>query len=157
VHAPDFHGRGRRSPSGRTAPITLADEVALIAPVLTSGRPVHLVGHSIGGAVALKAATLYPNAVVRVVVYEPVLYRWQLDDDAESDACRAVLDVARRIRACLERGSAYRAAAIFLEYWSGRGAWEAAPPAARDVLAGRCGLCWDTSTRCSPIGYHRSI
>lgn len=105
--------------------------------MLTSGRPVHLVGHSIGGAVALKAATLYPNVVVSVVVYEPVLFRWQLDEDAESDASRAVLDVARRMRACLERGNPYRAAAIFLEYWSGRGAWEAVPPSARDVLAGR--------------------
>lgn len=137
VHAPDFHGHGRRRPWDRAAPITLADEVALIAPVLESGRPVHLVGHSIGGAVALKAATLYPNAVVSVVVYEPVLFRWQLDDDAESDASRAVLDVVRRMRACLDRGNAYRAAAIFLEYWSGRGAWEVVPASARDVLAGR--------------------
>lgn len=137
VHAPDFHGHGRRHPWDRAAPITLADEVALIAPLLTSGRRVHLVGHSFGAAVALKAATLYPGAVASVVVYEPVLFRWQLDDDAESDASRAVLHVARRMRACLERGNAYRAAAMFLEYWSGRGAWEAVPPAARDVLAGR--------------------
>src|SRR5512144_3434751 len=60
--AVDLYGSGRspRWPDDR--PLSLADEVALLEPVLAAaGDGFHLVGHSYGGAVALTAALAEPG------------------------------------------------------------------------------------------------
>jgi pimeloyl-ACP methyl ester carboxylesterase len=62
VVAVDSWGSGRTAewPSDRV--IRLADEVELLQPLLDSASgPLHLVGHSYGAAVALKAALLHPG------------------------------------------------------------------------------------------------
>src|SRR4051794_22500198 len=54
VVAPDFHGCGSSDPWPGLRPFRLRDEAALV-PLLAArdgGSPVHLVGHSWGGAVA---------------------------------------------------------------------------------------------------------
>ena len=137
VVAPDFHGHGKRGPWTGRAPLTLADAAALVTPLLDVERPVHLIGHSFGGAVALKAAAQHPGAVASVLTFEPVLFRWLLDDAPQSAAVADLLEVVGRLRTDLERGDAYRAAARFLTYWAGPGAWEAMAVGPRDVLAGR--------------------
>jgi pimeloyl-ACP methyl ester carboxylesterase len=76
VHAIDLHGHGERSPWRGARALSLADEAALVAPVLSREGDVHLVGHSYGGAVALKVASMYPQHVRSVTVYEPVMFRW---------------------------------------------------------------------------------
>src|SRR6185295_18102134 len=57
VIAPDLSGYGRNI--GRPLlPMTLADEAALIGDQIAHAKgPLHLVGHSYGGAVAFKMAT----------------------------------------------------------------------------------------------------
>jgi pimeloyl-ACP methyl ester carboxylesterase len=60
--AVDLYGSGKsaRWPSSQT--LSLADEVSFLDPVLAAaGDRFHLVGHSYGGAVALKAALAYPD------------------------------------------------------------------------------------------------
>lgn len=135
VRTPDFWGHGKRAPWPGPAPLTLADDAALVEPILHEGRRVHLVGHSYGGAVALKAAALHPRAFESVTVYEPVLFRW-LDGAPDSAGLEAPA-IAGAMRKYLERGDAMRAAAPFINYWCGRGTWEAAPIARREALAAR--------------------
>ncbi|MGZ8255759.1 MAG: alpha/beta fold hydrolase, partial [Burkholderiaceae bacterium] len=118
-------------------PLTLADEVALVEPILNAAGPVHLVGHSYGGAVALKAAALHPSAVASVTVFEPVLFRWLFDAAPDSGAAHQVMALAETMRKYLVRGDAYRAAAPFLNYWAGVGSWEAMPIERRDAAAAR--------------------
>lgn len=75
VLAPDSYGAGKSPawPSDRI--VTLSDEVALAEPGLArAGRPLTLVGHSYGGAVALIAALLNPDRVRAIAVYEPTLF-----------------------------------------------------------------------------------
>ena len=74
VHAIDFHGHGARPDWQGGAAMTLADEVALVEPLLEQAGGAHLIGHSYGGAVALKLATRLPALVRSVVAYEPVLF-----------------------------------------------------------------------------------
>jgi pimeloyl-ACP methyl ester carboxylesterase len=75
VHAVDLHGHGGTPPWDMTRPLRLHDEVALFERLIESAPGgVHLVGHSYGGAVALKAAALHPRRVRSVAVYEPVLF-----------------------------------------------------------------------------------
>jgi len=137
VRAVDLHGHGTGPAWVGGRPLTLADEVALVEPILRAAGPVHLVGHSYGGAVALKAAALHRSAVASVAVYEPVLFRWLFDAAPDSDAAAEVIAVANTMRKYLQRGDAYRAAARFLNYWAGTGTWEALPAGPRDAVATR--------------------
>lgn len=137
VRALDFHGHGKRPAWSGDRPLRLTDDVALVEPILKAAGPVHLVGHSYGGAVALKAAALHPSAVASVTVFEPVLFRWLLEVAPDSPAAREVVTVAETIRKYLGRGNAYRAAAPFLDYWGGVGTWEAMPIQRRDGAASR--------------------
>ena len=75
VLTPDSYGAGKSPewPSDRV--ISLADEVALIEPVLTSaGEPLVLVGHSYGAVVALMAALVNPQRIRALALYEPTLF-----------------------------------------------------------------------------------
>ena len=72
-----------------------------------------------------------------VTAYEPVLFRWLFDDDVASAEARTAIALAAAMRKYLERGDAYRAAELFINYWSGAGTWEALSTERRDAYAGR--------------------
>jgi pimeloyl-ACP methyl ester carboxylesterase len=137
AHAVDFHGHGARPDWHGSGLLTLADEVALVEPVLHAAGSVHLVGHSYGGAVALKLAEMHPHAVRSVAVYEPVLFPWLFSTELEAAVARDVLDVANDIRQALHRRSYSGAAEPFVDYWSGPGTWAQMPPARRQTIAPR--------------------
>ena len=125
ARAVDFHGHGTRPRWQGKRELTLADEVALVEPILREVGSVHLVGHSYGGAVALKVAELHPHAVSSVVAYEPVLFRWLFDFDADSPAAHEAIDIADRLRRSMHYRDYSGAAARFLDYWCGTGTWNA--------------------------------
>jgi pimeloyl-ACP methyl ester carboxylesterase len=51
------------------------DEVALLAPVYAAaGERFHLVGHSFGGAVALKAALVHRDRLLSLALHELVAF-----------------------------------------------------------------------------------
>jgi pimeloyl-ACP methyl ester carboxylesterase len=137
AQAVDFHGHGARPDWHGRGPLTLADEVALVEPVLRAAGTIHLVGHSYGGAVALKLAQMFPHAVRSVAVYEPVLFPWLSAADRDSDASREVLGVANGVRMALHQRSYRGAAERFVDYWSGQGTWEHMPPAHQQSIAAR--------------------
>lgn len=147
VQAIDLHGHGTRPDWPGAGPddasFTLADDAALAEPLLHGAGRVHLVGHSYGAAVALKLATLRPGRVASLVAFEPVLFRW-LMDDAAADAASgepalAVLRIAGAIDDDLARGDAAAAGQRFVDFWSGPGAWAALPPQRRQAVAARMG------------------
>jgi len=75
VLAPDLHGYGDTDPWPGRGPLTLADEAAIVAALIDEGgAPVHLVGHSYGGAVALRAALEQPDRVANLVLIEPASF-----------------------------------------------------------------------------------
>ena len=137
VLAVDSYGAGKSPewPSDRV--ITLADEVALIEPVLQeAGSPLILVGHSYGGAVALRAALDRPPGEVRaLVLYEPTLFA--LVDAAspppnDADGIRGAVAASA---AALERGDRHAAAQAFIDYWMEEGAFRRMPGARREPIA----------------------
>jgi pimeloyl-ACP methyl ester carboxylesterase len=139
--AVDLHGHGEQLPWPAQRPMTLADEAELVAPLLAHARRggphdqacerVHLIGHSYGGAAALKVASQYPGLVHSVAVYEPVLFRLLFDDPASAaeglEASALVDDMARWHR----QGNNERAAQRFIDYWSGSGSWARLPEKVR--------------------------
>jgi len=137
VHAIDLHGHGAQPAWSASAPMALADEAALAAPLLRGTRGVHLVGHSYGGAVALKLAALHPQLVRSVVVYEPVAFRLLFEDTASHAEVNEVLTLVVDLHERLAHGDLHAAAQRFVSYWSGAAAWDAMPTARRAAVAAR--------------------
>jgi len=139
------HGVGPTWTMGgaRRAPLTLEDEAALVAPLLAEagrvgdGGGVHLVGHSYGGAVALKVACQHPQHVRSLVLYEPVAFRLLLDDPASHAETQEALAVTAEMQTRLERDDVAGAAQHFVDYWSGSGTWQGMPAEARASVAER--------------------
>ena len=98
LHAVDRRGRGSSGDGGGPYSIGLeVDDLAAVADALAgdAGEPVDIVGHSLGGRIAL-AATLRTAAIRRVVAYEsapPAVLRPPGARDALLEALRA--DLAR--------------------------------------------------------------
>jgi pimeloyl-ACP methyl ester carboxylesterase len=138
--AVDLYGSGKspRWPDDRA--LSLADEVALLAPVLAAaGDRFHVVGHSYGGAVALKAALADPDRLRSLVVYEPVLFSVLLAEDPTQPAAREIVAVRDDTVAALQRGNSGAAGARFLDYWMGAGTWAGMPEARRTTVASAMG------------------
>jgi len=140
VRAVDFYGHGDHPAWNGTRPLTLADEAALVEPILREAGSVHLVGHSYGGAVAMKVAELHPQSVLSLVVYEPVLFNWLFQDEPDSPAALQVVEMADSMREQLLHGDAYAAAEQFIGYWAGPSAWLSMTGAKRDSTALRMRL-----------------
>jgi pimeloyl-ACP methyl ester carboxylesterase len=63
------HGRSERTPTGYRVTDSVADLAALLDELAITG-PVHLVGNSYGGTVALSFAVAYPRRVASLVLIE---------------------------------------------------------------------------------------
>lgn len=137
VLTPDFHGHGERDAWRGDAPMSLADEAALGAALLAEAGGGFVVGHSYGGAVALTLASRWPSLVHGLVAYEPVLLRLLMDDAGSRDIVRDAAAIAQGLRALLDHDQDERAARLFVEYWSGPGAWELMPLARRAAVVMR--------------------
>jgi len=80
---------------------------------------------------------MHPGLVRSLVVYEPVLFRWLLDDADEQPAAREIVDVVDTISHRLARGHDHSAAQRFIDYWSGDGTWDALHGGKRHFIATR--------------------
>jgi len=136
VLAPDSYDCGKSPswPSDRV--IRLADEVALIEPVLEqAGAPLALVGHSYGAAIALIAALANPGRVRAMALYEPTLFSLvDAAHPAPNDA-DGIRQVAADAGAALDAGNEDAAAERFIDYWSGAGTWKQIPGERKPALA----------------------
>lgn len=142
VVAPDFRGHGA-APAGAPPTLpTLADEVGRIEQLIDGLRrrapaPIHLIGHSFGGAVALTLALRRPQAYASLSVYEPVLFSVPYLHDRQALPVQRTLAAAEHMRCAVRLGWLDQAAEAFVDFWSGAGAWAALPAARRQSVAAR--------------------
>ena len=137
VRAVEFHGHGMRTPWDARTPMRLADDAALVSPLLHEAGTAHVIGHSYGAAVALKLASMHSARVRSLVAYEPVLFRWLLDDADGGSPLNDVVAVAQTMRESLARGDERSAARVFVDFWSGEGSWESLPGTRQGSIATR--------------------
>ena len=131
VLAADLYGCGRSPAWPGERKMGLDDQLELLAPVFErAGERFHLVGHSYGGAIALKAALKYGARVRSLALYEPVLFALLLRDSPKSDAAREITRVRDEMIAAEPAVAAER----FIDYWMGAGAWATTPEARRPML-----------------------
>jgi pimeloyl-ACP methyl ester carboxylesterase len=135
VLAVNLFGYGRTPPWPSHEAQTLADQARL---VLAAGHPlpapVHIVGHSFGGSVALKAASLLGPGLGTLLLFEPnPFYLLKQHGRAEAyEEARALRDHVKRFGS---RGDWRSVAARFADYWVGDGAWAAMPDKRRAAFA----------------------
>ena len=166
VLAPDLYGYGETDPWPGHGPFALAEEAALADAVLADAGqgPIHLVGHSYGGAVALRFAMQQPERLRSLVLIEPVAFHL-LRDEALGPANRhlfsEVMEVADLVSSAAASGDYRSAMARFVDYWNGDGAWMRTKPELQAALARRTPKValdfWATMTESTPRTAYRRI
>jgi pimeloyl-ACP methyl ester carboxylesterase len=90
--------------------------------LVNAARPVHVIGHSFGGALALRLGELHPQLVRSISVYEPtalaVLRRGKKDIDL------SLLDEFKRLALITANAKAEVAMDRFINYWMGGNCWQ---------------------------------
>jgi len=114
----------------------LDDEITLLRSVFrAAGDRFHLIGHSYGGAIALKAALTHQDRLISLVLYEPVLFSVLMANASQSDAAREIVAVRDDTIRLVDEGGFSASAERFIDYWTGDGAWAAMPEPRRPKIA----------------------
>lgn len=145
--APEHYGcESAGSWTGEHA-FALADEAErTVALIDAANRKVHLVGHSYGGGVALHVALARPNRIASLTLYEPSAFHLLKQFEFGAKAFEEIRDVAYAVAGGVVTGDYRGAARTFIEYWNGKGSFEALRPAVRDAL-----IAWMPT---APLEFH---
>src|SRR5215468_10698202 len=129
VIAPDIAGYGDNRGCAEL-PVTLAEEVAALGSLDQVTGPVHLVGHSYGGAIAFRMATASPFAdrVRSLTLIEPVLPTLLAEGDCDREEFSRL---ARNVSTDLWTRMPIQAIDRFMSFWGGSAAPEELSPEAR--------------------------
>lgn len=137
---PELFGCGQTARWPGSRPMTLLDQARLAATAIAGlDRPVDLVGHSFGGAVALKLALSMPERIRSLTLIEPAACFLLVQEGAHEDRLFseiAGLGQAMRHGAMTGTPRARQdAMGRFVDYWNGTGKWKSLAPAARQAMA----------------------
>ncbi|MHA1536789.1 MAG: alpha/beta fold hydrolase [Alphaproteobacteria bacterium] len=123
VVTPDLLGYGKAVDPPEPGAFRLETEVAAIEPLLPAdGNPIHLIGYSYGGAVALNMALAKPRNVASLTLIEPVAFGL-LHVEGSEDALAEIEAVSSAYNETRQGGDVEIAVGRFVDYWSGRGTW----------------------------------
>jgi pimeloyl-ACP methyl ester carboxylesterase len=126
IQAPDLLGYGASKwPDGE--PFHFRQDLEFVMAQMR--EPMHLVGHSYGGFLALQIALARPELVRSIAVYEPVAFGI-LDEIADADA-RAALSLVKTTWSPDASGADEGWLASFVDWWNGAGAWTRLPEETR--------------------------
>ncbi len=139
---PDFHvravnlfGYGKTPPWLGATPQSLEDQVDLVEAALpASAGAVSLVGHSFGGAVAMKLAARTPGRIARLALLEPNPF-YLLRQAGRADAFAEAMALRNVIKTRGALGDWAAAAEQFADYWGGAGSWETMSAERRSAFA----------------------
>ncbi len=126
--AVDQWGCGKSDSWGGQVDFTLASEAAPIVNVIREiGTPVHLVGHSYGGGVALKIAREHPDLVLSLTLIEPSCFQLLAGDPQDAELLSEITTLANAVIDAVSSGNYWEGAEQFVDYWSGTKTWAAMP------------------------------
>ena len=132
-------------PSGEAASnrIMLLEDLALVhALVQRCGGRAHLVGHSYGAFLAHRFAAAYPQMVEGLVLIEPIAFDL-LEREGPAEEKNEIRALENACLWALAEGEAGKAATLFVNYWSGPGAFGALPEPVRGAMAAVMPkVCW---------------
>jgi pimeloyl-ACP methyl ester carboxylesterase len=134
VVAPDLYGYGATERWPGERPFLLECEAEIVLALLERfDHRAHLVGHSYGGAVALRVATERRDLLSSLALIEPAAFH--LLRGIDTVALGEILRVAGAVARALEQGAYVAGFEQFYDYWSGAGASQRIPPHKREAMA----------------------
>jgi pimeloyl-ACP methyl ester carboxylesterase len=135
VLAPEHYGCESTGPWTGAHAFRLADEAEKVIAIIDGGKEkVHLVGHSYGGGVAMNVALARGSRIASLALYERRRSTSGGRCDAGAAAFAEIAAVSRKTGEGVMTGDYTGAAASFIDYWSGPGAWTRLQPWVRAAL-----------------------
>jgi len=135
VIAVDFYGCGESPFPENTESFSLSDEITLVESLLEDiippGEPFHLVGHSYGGATALRFCYKAEKRIRSLTLYEPVAYHLLPETEEALTVIRRNQEVVNNH---MQDGNYAAAAEFFIDYWNSAGTFSSYPKEVRDLL-----------------------
>jgi pimeloyl-ACP methyl ester carboxylesterase len=135
VRAINLLGYGKTPAWPGEAAQSLDDQADLVEAALPAeAEEIHLVGHSFGGSVAMKAAARLGDRVTKLVLLEanPV---YLLAQSGQTDAFAEAMAMRNCVKQFGALGQWHVAAEKFADYWGGAGSWAQTPPERREAFA----------------------
>lgn len=132
VLAINLFGYGETPPWPGDRPQTLEDQVGLVSGLVSAlygdeTASIRVVGHSMGGAVAMKTAAMVGPRVEKLVLFEPNPFPL-LAMEGRREAYGEAAALRDHVKSHGDRGEWTEAAPRFADYWLGEGNWAAMPP-----------------------------
>ncbi len=135
VIAVNLYGYGETTPWPGTSPQTLYAQAQLIAAFCEEiDAPVHLVGHSFGGSVALKAAMLLGTQIESLTLLEPNPF-YLLKQGGRTHAFLEARALRDHVKCYGALGDWRKVAERFADYWNGDRSWSTMPEKRRSAFA----------------------
>jgi pimeloyl-ACP methyl ester carboxylesterase len=136
VLALNLYGYGGTTiwPAGSSPQSLYAQAQLVIALHEQMSGPVHLVGHSFGGSVALKAALLLGPQVASLTLLEPNPF-YLLKQNARHEAYLESRALRDHVKCYGSLDDWLKVAERFADYWQGAGSWNAMPERRRTAFA----------------------
>jgi len=120
----DLYGYGTSSYPQNPSSFTLVDEAhrieTIIRQLIGDKKKFHLVGHSYGGATALRLAYNQTHQIISLSLFEPVAFHLLEKDDP---ALAPIFEVVKSINSCIETSDFSKATSLFVDFWSGVGTY----------------------------------
>jgi pimeloyl-ACP methyl ester carboxylesterase len=131
VRAVNLFGYGKTPPWPAETRQSLTDQARLVEAALPAGADeICLVGHSFGGAVAMKVAARLSGRVAKLVLLEPIPFQL-LAQAGCKDAFAEAMNLCNIVRKYGAVGEWSMAAEKFADYWTGAGTWREMSPERR--------------------------
>jgi pimeloyl-ACP methyl ester carboxylesterase len=122
----DLYGYGERRMPESHDDFSLATEIDAVTEQVNEeigDEPFHLIGHSYGGAIALRLASDHAARIRSLALYEPVAFSLlEFGDTARKEVAKLTAAMHRAMDT--DRTEATR---LFIDYWSGAGAFARLP------------------------------
>src|ERR1700722_2908903 len=128
VRAVNLFGYGKTPPWPAETRQSLTDQARLVEAALPAGADeIYLVGHSFGGAVAMKVAARLSGRVAKLALLEPIPFHL-LAQAGRRDAHAEAINLRNIVKKYGAVGEWATAAEKFANYWTGAGTWQGMPP-----------------------------
>jgi pimeloyl-ACP methyl ester carboxylesterase len=127
IVAPDQWGCGETEPWPGYEAFSLAAEAKpILQNIDRSPTPVHLVGHSYGGGLALHIAHQRPQCLLSLTLIEPSSFHLlRMGDENDQQLFSEIHDIAQAVNEAALSGDTMGGIASFIDYWNGAGSWDA--------------------------------
>jgi pimeloyl-ACP methyl ester carboxylesterase len=128
VRAVNLFGYGKTPPWPAGTRQTLTDQARLVEAALPAAADeICVVGHSFGGAVAMKVAARLSGRIAKLVLLEPIPFHL-LAQAGCKDAFAEAMNLCNIVKKHGAVGEWSRAAEKFADYWTGAGTWREMSP-----------------------------